>query len=39
MKTRGVSRVIFQIFLQPALDTTMARGARPETFSGRRVTD
>ena len=22
---------------RPALDTTLARGARPETFSGRRV--
>ena len=39
MKTRGVSRVILPIFLQSALDTTMARGACPETVSGLRVTD
>ncbi len=39
MKTRGVSRVILPIFLRSALESTMARGACPETFSGRRVTD
>jgi hypothetical protein len=39
MKTWGVSRVILPVFLQSALDTTMARGACPETFSGLRVTD
>ena len=39
MKTRGVSRVILPIILRSALDTTMARGACPETVSGPRVTD
>ena len=39
IKTRGVFRVYLQFFLQLALDTTMARGACPETFSGWRVTD
>jgi hypothetical protein len=37
--TGGVSRVIMPIILQSALDTTMARGACPEAFSGLRVTD
>ena len=36
---RAVSRDECQVSLRPALDTTTARGARPETFSGRRVTE